>query len=89
MGILEPWLEEYGLVMSAYGMLGQKLIYVADPKALSYITTHSMDFTKPPSLTKNIMTLTGPGIFAVEGETNRRQVRQRSLTLVHGFDLFQ
>lgn len=74
MNVVDPMIDEYGLAMSVYGLANKKMLYIADPKALAHIATHSTDFRKPPLMTKNIMMLTGPGIFAAEGEMNRRQV---------------
>lgn len=82
---LEEWLKEYGNVFAMPALFGVKGVYLADPKAVAYITTRFTAFPKPPALNFAIKRLTGPGLVAAEGDVHKRQVRVLGyVRLAHG-----
>ncbi|KAG8952969.1 hypothetical protein FRC04_003421 [Tulasnella sp. 424] len=72
---LEQWLKKYGNVFAMPALFGVKGVYLADPKAVAYVTTRFTAFPKPPALNLAIMRLTGPGLVAAEGDVHKRQRR--------------
>lgn len=71
---LENWLEVYGTTFAAHDVLSSKLVYSADPIVASYVLNNPMLFQKPELLRRIIEYVLGPGVFAAEGETSKRQV---------------
>ncbi|KAG9049021.1 hypothetical protein FS837_011400 [Tulasnella sp. UAMH 9824] len=72
---LEQWLKEYGSVFAMPALFGVKGVYLADPKAVAYVTARFTAFPKPPALNFAIRRLTGPGLVAAEGDVHKRQRR--------------
>ncbi|KIO29614.1 hypothetical protein M407DRAFT_42977, partial [Tulasnella calospora MUT 4182] len=63
---LEQWLKNYGNVFAMPALFGVKGVYLADPKAVAYVTTRFTEFPKPVALNFAIRRLTGPGLAAAE-----------------------
>lgn len=72
---LEEWLEEYGAVFRMDGYFGRRGLCIADPKAAAFITSRPLEFSKPKVVTQTLLSWTGPGLFATEGEAHKKQVR--------------
>ncbi|KAG8877206.1 hypothetical protein FRB97_003592 [Tulasnella sp. 331] len=73
--MIEEWLSTYGLTMSISTALSIKGIYTADPRVAAYVFTNAMSFKKPDLTKAATYMITGPGLFAMEGEVNRKQRR--------------
>ncbi|KAI0079854.1 cytochrome P450 [Panus rudis PR-1116 ss-1] len=66
--------EKYNSVVRVSGLLGKRMLYVYDPKALHSILVKDIDtFDMPQWLTENIEMLLGRGLLAVQGNHHKRQ----------------
>lgn len=77
---LEGWLKEYGSVfrIDSYFPFESKGLCVVDPKAVAFITSRSLEFSKPRTVTQVLMSWGGLGLFTAEGEAHKKQVRIRT-----------
>lgn len=73
--MVDDWIDKYGLTMRTFVPMGGKSIYSADPRVASYVLNNAMNFKKPELVKQATFMITGPGVFAMEGEVNRKQVR--------------
>lgn len=81
--LVEGWLNAYGSTFAVYLPLNEKAIYSADPRATTFIFNNAMGFRKPDLEKAAIYAITGPGVFAMEGEVNRKQVGLLLCLLTH------
>ncbi|KAG9034812.1 hypothetical protein FRB95_012505 [Tulasnella sp. JGI-2019a] len=73
--LIDKWISTYGLTMSICTPLSVKGVYSADPSVAAYVFNNAMNFKKPEFVKSAIYNITGPGVFAMEGEVNRKQRR--------------
>ncbi|KAL1678913.1 cytochrome P450 [Schizophyllum commune] len=70
----EKLAEEYGAIVRTTGLLGEKQLYVADPKALHSIIVKDQDtYEEHPQFTSANRVLLGEGLTATLGEKHRKQ----------------
>ncbi|KAG8858416.1 hypothetical protein FRB96_005301 [Tulasnella sp. 330] len=69
----QSWIETYGLTFTTYGLFGVKDLVTADPKAMSFILSHSSEFTRPQNLSNGIRFFIGNGLLAADGLEHRKQ----------------
>ncbi|KAL1716274.1 cytochrome P450 [Schizophyllum commune] len=73
-GFHEKLAEEYGPIVRTTGLLGEKQLYVADPKALHSIIVKDQDvYEEHPQFTSANNVLLGEGLTATLGEKHRKQ----------------
>lgn len=73
-GQLEQWLDEYGSTFAVHSVFSVKEVFVSDPKCLSFIYNHPLEFQKPYSVSNLIKAIFGHGLLAAEGLHHRKQV---------------
>ncbi|EKM58812.1 uncharacterized protein PHACADRAFT_112917 [Phanerochaete carnosa HHB-10118-sp] len=71
---LDSLTNNYGQVVKCTGLLGRRVLWVFDPKALHHVVVKDQDVYEeaPSSLTIRRLT-TGPGLLSTLGEHHRRQ----------------
>ncbi|KAL4249739.1 Cytochrome P450 superfamily protein [Abortiporus biennis] len=66
--------EKYGPIVKHNGILGQRVLYVFDPKAMhSIVIKDQYTFQPAKFFTESLRIGFGPGLLSVYGETHRRQ----------------
>nr|BED42989.1 cytochrome P450 monooxygenase [Trametes versicolor] len=66
--------DKYGPVSTIPGMLGARMLHVADPRALHSILIKDMDsYPKSNAPVSDLHLLLGPGLVTTEGAQNRKQ----------------
>lgn len=71
--LVDDWFSTYGLTLAVITALSVRGVYSADSRVAAYVFANAMSFKKPDLTKAATYKITGPGLFAMEGEVNRKQ----------------
>ncbi|EIN06514.1 cytochrome P450 [Punctularia strigosozonata HHB-11173 SS5] len=73
--VQDEWIKQYGPTFKVNGLFNSNRLYTIDPRALSHILSHSVEFQKPALGRYNLGRIVGEGLLIAEGDAHRRQRR--------------
>ncbi|CEQ42794.1 SPOSA6832_04650, partial [Sporobolomyces salmonicolor] len=79
------WAIQYGGAVRYRGLLGENLLMLSDPTALTYLlTANPYNYAKPADLRGDLERILGKGVVFAEGDDHRRHRRLLAPAFAHG-----
>ncbi|KAF9534076.1 cytochrome P450 [Crepidotus variabilis] len=72
---LDKWFAQYGSVIQAHGVMGERYLMTIDPKALNRVLTNTNVYGKSEGTRYNLSQILGEGVLVTEGDKHRQQRR--------------